>query len=192
MSVVLSAPTAAPGPVDGPSRDLAGLAGLAGLAERYAAHRHRWRLVPRFDPDRRWYARLSADALPDPIPARGPGSAPDPGWPAHEAWLLTWLPGQATDLHDHGGASGAFTVIEGLLTEQTPTRGPDARLTDRRYRAGATRGFGAHHVHRIVNDGRVPAVSLHVYAPALIRMTRYALDHGILRVTSVEREGRDW
>jgi hypothetical protein len=46
-------------------------------------------------------------------------------------------------------------------------------------------------VHRILN-GSAPAVSLHVYAPALTRMTRYALIAGRLEITAVEREGADW
>lgn len=140
---------------------------LGGLAEWYAAQP----LTPRFDPDHRWYQRL--DVADD-----------------HEAWLLSWLPGQSTDLHDHGGSSGAFTILSGVLTEQTPARGA---LADRGYGAGATRRFGAHHVHRIVNAGTVPAVSVHVYSPALTRMTRYALtDGGVLRTVGVERAGEDW
>jgi predicted metal-dependent enzyme (double-stranded beta helix superfamily) len=140
---------------------------LGGLAEWYAAQP----LSPRFDPDTRWYERLYA--------------AGD-----HEAWLLSWLPGQSTDLHDHGGSSGAFTILTGVLTEQTPTRGT---LADRGYCPGATRRFGPHHVHRIVNAGTVPAVSVHVYSPALTRMTRYALSEGgVLRTVGVERAGEDW
>src|SRR5947209_16145975 len=111
---------------------------LGGLAEWYAAQP----LTPRFDPARRWYARVA--------------TADD-----HEAWLLTWLPGQGTDLHDHGGSAGAFTVLAGRLTEQTPARGTFA---GRGYAVGAVRRFGSHHVHRMVNAGTAPAVSLHVYA----------------------------
>src|SRR5204862_7057672 len=101
-------------------------------------------------------------------------------------------PGQATDLHDHGGAVGAFTVLQGRLTEQTPTNGPRVELVDRAFGPGATRPFGAHHVHRVVNSGTVPAVSLHVYSPALTRMTRYALTDGELVTVAVEQAGRDW
>ena len=108
--------------------------------------------------------------------------------PDFEAWLLTWLPGQGTDLHDHGGSAGAFTVLAGRLTEQTV----GVRLMDRGYGRGATREFGPHHVHRMVNAGTVPAVSLHVYAPALTRMTRYELVDGALRALAVERAGADW
>ncbi len=154
-------------PIILPTRD------LGGLAEWYAADPARWPVRPEFHADRRWYARL---ALTDD----------------HEAWLLTWLPGQATELHDHGGASGAFTILEGRLTEQVPTRGPHVALAERGYGVGATRPFGPQHIHRMVNSGTVPSISVHVYSPAMTMMTTYALDRGALRVTGTEREGEDW
>jgi predicted metal-dependent enzyme (double-stranded beta helix superfamily) len=150
-----------------PTRD------LGGLAEWYAADPASWPVQPRFETTDRWYARLALTG-------------------DHEAWLLTWLPGQATELHDHGGASGAFTVLQGRLTEQIPTGVPQVSLASRGYGTGATRPFGAHHIHRIVNDSDAPAVSVHVYAPALARMTRYELTDGELRVSHVEQAGEDW
>ena len=46
----------------------------------------------------------------------------------YEAWLLTWLPGQSTGLHDHGGSAGAFTVLSGVVEESTlPPAAPAAR-----------------------------------------------------------------
>ena len=147
---------------------------LGGLAEWYAAHPTTWPTGPRFDPVRRWYGRLA--------------SSED-----HEAWLLTWLPGQATELHDHGGSAGAFTILTGVLTEQTPSReGAPVRLADRSYGVAAIRRFGPRHVHRVVNAGTEPAVSLHVYAPALTRMTRYAIEGGALRTLAIDEAGRDW
>jgi hypothetical protein len=143
------------------------------LAEWHAATPDDWPVRPEFSPDRRWYTRIAATDT-------------------HEAWLLTWLPGQATDLHDHGGSAGAFTILTGSLTEQVPGRGTEATLISRSYGVGATRVFGRRHVHRIVNIGPVPAISLHVYAPALTLMTRYRLDGGELRVATVERAGADW
>jgi mannose-6-phosphate isomerase-like protein (cupin superfamily) len=165
-------------PVVLPTRDLSAHApyaahALAGLAARYAEHRADWSVQPRFDAARRWYARLA-------------------GAPDHEAWLLTWLPGQATDLHDHGGSAGVFMVLDGRLTEQLPVGTSEVRLLDRGYGAGTTRAFGPRHVHRIVNSGPAPAVSLHVYAPALRRMTRYEIVGGRLAVAAVEQEGEDW
>ncbi len=139
---------------------------LADLARRYAAGP----LHPRFDAERRWYARL--------------GAGPD-----HEAWLLTWLPGQETDLHDHGGSGGAFLVVAGVLTESLVRGGA---LADTPMSAGTVREFGAHHVHRVTNHGARPAISVHVYAPALTAMTRYRLHEGKLVVESMTRAGVDW
>ncbi|MET0415887.1 MAG: cysteine dioxygenase, partial [Actinoplanes sp.] len=61
------------------------------IANHYAAAPEQWPVAPRFNPSERWYHRL---ALTDD----------------HEVWLLTWLPGQGTELHDHGGSAGAFHV----------------------------------------------------------------------------------
>ena len=131
-----------------------------------------WPVRPRFTFGRRWYAPLAADE-------RG------------EAWLLSWLPGQHTDWHDHGGSAGAFVVVSGSLTELVPT-GEGAVVQSRLLRAGAGRSFGASHVHRVSNDGDLPAVSIHVYAPVLAAMTRYQLDDDGLQAIGVERAGSDW
>src|SRR3954467_4189396 len=70
-----------------------------------------------------------------------------PGW---EAWLLTWLPGQSTGLHDHGGSAGAFAVLDGVLEETVLTGGADALVRRfRPYASGGVRGFGSHHVHDV-------------------------------------------
>jgi mannose-6-phosphate isomerase-like protein (cupin superfamily) len=149
--------------------------GLAAIARRYADDPSSWPLAPRFSTTSRWYARV--------------GSGPD-----HEAWLLTWLPGQATDLHDHGGSAGAFVVVAGELTEQFVPNARPGRVDPREITlaAGAARSFGARHVHRVVNGGTVPAVSLHVYAPVLREMTRYRIEDGKLSVAVVEKAGVDW
>ena len=147
---------------------------LLALARRYAAAPDEWAFAPRFDPVRRWYARLAV--------------ADD-----HEAWLLTWLPGQSTQLHDHGGSAGAFTVVSGVLTEYALRVGAAVTpLFDARLPAGSGRAFGPRHVHRIVNAGDRPAVSVHVYAPALRTMNRYELDGAVLREVALERAGVNW
>jgi mannose-6-phosphate isomerase-like protein (cupin superfamily) len=145
-------------------------------ARRYAARPDDWPIAARFNPVRRWYQRL----------ADGPDS---------EVWLLSWLPGQGTDLHDHGGSSGAFVVVRGALTEHTVAASPGGgppRQRERLLPAGEGRSFGPRHIHRIVNAGLQPAVSLHVYGPALQEMTRYRVDDGRLLVSAVERAGTDW
>ncbi len=148
---------------------------LLDIARRYAAHPDDWPFAPRYDPRQRWYRRLVAD-------------------PHAEAWVLTWLPGQGTDLHDHGGSAGAFVVISGTLTERTLLTGTDqpARFHNRVLHAGQARSFGSRHIHQITNHGPQPAVSLHVYGPALREMTRYRLDGTRLQVAATDRAGADW
>ena len=90
-------------------------------------------------------------------------------------WLLSWLPGQGTDLHDHGASTGAFAVVSGRLTELTIERrqaGP--RSETFRWTPGAVRPFGPGHVHQVTNTSGSPAVSLHVYSPSLSSMTAIA------------------
>ena len=117
----------------------------------------------------------------------------------------TWLPGQATDLHDHGGSAGAFVVVSGTIIEYTMTDHADhidhtgqprpaggARLRPTSLPAGAGRRFDAHHIHLLGNEGDRPAVSVHVYGPGLTSMTRYRFEGGQLRVTAVDRAGAQW
>jgi hypothetical protein len=143
------------------------------IARDYAAE-DRWPVAPRFDPVDRWYRRL---AVHDD----------------HEVWLLTWLPGQGTDLHDHGGSAGAFQVHAGTLTEDTVSvTGDVPRITARELGEGAGRRFGSRHIHRITNRSTRPAVSVHVYGPALTTMTRYRIGPGGLSVVTVEHAGVQW
>ncbi|AVT38173.1 cysteine dioxygenase family protein [Plantactinospora sp. BB1] len=159
MISISSNPSTGPDPLAIARRYAAAAAGPAG-----------WPVPLRFDPLERWYHRLAGAA-------------------DHEVWLLTWLPGQHTDLHDHGGSAGAFLVAAGTLVEETVARG---RLHPRQLGTGAGRRFGARHVHRVANTGDEPAVSVHVYRPALRRMTRYRLDGGRLRVADVAEAGVAW
>ena len=149
---------------------LPGRTDLLAVARRYAADPASWPEPPRFDPIERWYRRIV-------------------GTDGYEVWLLSWLPGQGTDLHDHGGSSGAFVVVSGALTEETVAGG---RLRPVRLDPGHGRRFGARHVHRVGNRGDRPAVSVHAYAPALRWMTRYHLDDGRLRVAEVAEAGVAW
>jgi Cysteine dioxygenase type I len=143
------------------------------IAVRYAATQDEWPIAPRFNPVERWYHRLAEEA-------------------EYEVWLLTWLPGQGTDLHDHGGSAGAFHVLSGSLTEDTVTPGSPARITARELGEGAGRRFGTQHIHRITNRSTRPAISVHVYGPALSTMTRYRIGADGLDVVTVEKAGVQW
>lgn len=150
---------------------------LAHAARRLAYRPADWRHAVRFDAVRRAYTR---------IPLRRESG--------YEAWLLTWLPGQGTGLHDHAGSAGAFAVVEGSLTEDTAEQDLDGRTTLRRrvLTEGDVRPFGRDHVHEVNNLGTLPAVSIHVYAPSLSAMTRYRLENDRLSTISRDRAGIDW
>jgi quercetin dioxygenase-like cupin family protein len=146
---------------------------LLEVARAFAAAPHRWPTAPKFDPISRWFILLSED-------------------PSAEVWLLTWLPGQATDLHDHGGSAGAFVVVSGEITERVVTDHGTLTESVRTYDAGDGHGFGAHYVHRIVNNSPRPAVTVHAYGPALTSMTRYDISNGRLESVAVDRAGANW
>ncbi|MFE6665995.1 cysteine dioxygenase [Streptomyces sp. NPDC057697] len=121
---------------------------FVGLARSIAADRAQWAPLVRYDATTRWYHRLRT----------GPG---------YEVWLLSWVPGQGSGLHDHGPSSGVLTVLEGRLTERT-------ERTTRALDPGAQRVFAPGYAHEVVNDSLEPSVSLHVYYPGLTEMPMHA------------------
>lgn len=126
------------------------VAEFAGLARSVAADRAQWEHLISYDATSRWYHRLRT----------GPG---------YEVWLLSWVPGQGSGMHDHGRSSGVLTVLDGELTERTGAAGAQRTLE-----AGAQRVFAPGYVHEVVNDSLEPAVSLHVYFPGLTEMPMHA------------------
>lgn len=82
-----------------------------------------------------------------------------------EVWLLSWTPGQHTAPHDHNGASGAFSVLTGALSEEYRYPGSPIRSAD--YYVGAGIGFGPGRAHQIRNQSPVNAASVHAYSPPL-------------------------
>ncbi|MFM9607591.1 cysteine dioxygenase [Streptomyces niveiscabiei] len=131
-----------------PREHPATVAEFVGLARDIAQDRSQWEHLVEYDATTRWYHRLRT----------GPG---------YEVWLLSWLPGQGTGLHDHGRSSGVMTVLDGTLTERTE-RGV------RKLSGGAQRVFAPGYAHDVVNDTLEPAVSLHVYYPGLTEMPMHA------------------
>jgi hypothetical protein len=105
--------------------------------------------------------------------------------PRVDVWLISWLPSQGTQLHDHGGSAGAFTVLSGELSEAVHRRrvgsvvdGADrasGALLEHRRATGSAVGFGAHYVHDVRNLGEQPAVSVHAYSPPLTSMNYFDL-----------------
>ena len=69
------------------------------IATSLAKQQALWEPLVSYDPVARYYVRLAREH-------------------EFEAWLLTWLPGQGTAWHDHGGSAGAFITLRGVLTER--------------------------------------------------------------------------
>ena len=78
--------------------------------------------------DDRWFARLHGDDEVD-------------------VWLISWVPGHRTELHDHGGSLGALTLLSGSLDE---FRWDGERLRCRRLEAGDQAAFPLGWVHDVV------------------------------------------
>lgn len=109
----------------------------------------------------------------------------------YEAWVLGWLPGHSVELHDHGTSDAAFTVVEGSLVEVTLD--PHGRLERRPLGAGDSRLVPSGRRHDVLNLADAPAVSIHVYSPALTSMTFYdPIDGEPVRVEPVTDDGAVW
>jgi predicted metal-dependent enzyme (double-stranded beta helix superfamily) len=143
---------------------------LAAEVRRLTSSPAEWVTRVRLDPEGRWYEQIRVDD-------------------ALELWLISWLPGQSTGFHDHGGANGAFGVVWGKLDEHLVARGV-VSSTANPVPAGKVRSFGPRHVHDVRNSsaGSV-AVSVHAYSPPLSAMTRYDLTPGGL--VAIRTEGAD-
>lgn len=119
--------------------------------------------------DERWFTRIHGDDELD-------------------IWLISWIPGHATELHDHGGSLGALTVLSGSLNE---FRWDGEQLRRRRLDAGDQAGFPLGWVHDVVWAPRSvetpigtpaavpvaapvqPTLSVHAYSPPLTAMSYY-------------------
>ena len=93
------------------------------------ADRSSWAQLLRYDPVERWTALVQSTS-------------------SYEVWLMSWLPGQGAELHDHGGAEGAFTVVQGILTEVVGQPGRNGQALHV-LRPGQSRVFGPNYVHQI-------------------------------------------
>jgi predicted metal-dependent enzyme (double-stranded beta helix superfamily) len=138
--------------------ELLGARQLAEIVRQMADSATNWLNRVRLNPAGRWYEQAHLDD-------------------SHEVWLISWLPGQETGFHDHGGAAGAFTVVLGSLTESRVLGGSaSSEVLAKPMQAGATRSFGPRYIHNVRNSAASSvAVSVHAYSPPLSAMTRYEL-----------------
>jgi len=137
---------------------------LRDVVERYAEDVRRGGYVADFGTEDRWHVRIHQDADVD-------------------VWLISWTADQGTELHDHGGSSGAFTVLQGSLTEYVwsgPTPESPGELGDVPRRERDTVVFDRHHVHDVRNHLEAPALSVHAYSPPIRLMHYYQPSEGDL------------
>ncbi|TQF75047.1 cysteine dioxygenase [Rhodococcus spelaei] len=107
-----------------------------------------------------------------------------------DVWLISWVPGATTELHDHAGSLGALTVLSGVLAEY---RWSGSELKYRTLEAGDQASFPLGWVHDVMEapggpaDPAAPTLSVHAYSPPLTAMSYYEVtDHGSLRRTRTE------
>src|SRR5271155_2609919 len=130
---------------------LLGARQLADVVRRLAASPAEWLTRVRLNPAGRWYERIHLDD-------------------SHEVWVISWLPGQSTGFHDHGGSSGAFVVASGILEEHQPGEPTRVIYPDK------PRAFGPDYTHDVRNVSVGPTISIHAYSPPLSEMNEYELD----------------
>jgi len=144
---------------------------LRTLADSIARQPDVWFTLIRQDRERRHYVQLYRDMYVD-------------------VWLICWVHGQSTGIHDHDGSAGAVSVCSGdLVEDQFDIRGRSLNQSTIVRRASTSFDFGPVHVHQVRHPGGgYPlAVSIHVYSPAIIRMGYYEVDeNGLLRRSTVE------
>jgi Cysteine dioxygenase type I len=148
-------------PATGQPGRLLGARQLADVVRRVAASPAEWLTRVRLNPASRWYERIHLDD-------------------SHEVWVISWLPGQATGFHDHGGSAGAFAVALGTLMERRVVGGEaTGHVLAKPVGAGGARAFGPRYIHDLRNGTAASvAVSVHAYSPPIPQMTRYELTAG--------------
>lgn len=98
----------------------------------------------------------------------------------YELLVLTWLPSQGSVAHDHSGCLCGLKVVQGCLTEQLFQQGPDGqvrRISDSQLQVGGITVDPGVVIHSLTNDASSPQalVTVHIYAPPLPEVRRYAV-----------------
>jgi len=156
-------------PATVPPGRLVGARQLADVVRRLAASPSEWLTRVRLNPAGRWYERIHLDD-------------------SHEVWVISWLPGQSTGFHDHGGSAGAFAVVWGTLMERRVVGGvATGHVVAKPVGAGGSRAFGPRYIHDVRNAAAASvAVSVHAYSTPIPQMTRYELTPGGLAKVGTE------
>lgn len=134
---------------------------LERAARDIAARPEIWEPLVHADPERRRYELLYEDERMD-------------------AWVLSWMPGQATGFHDHYVSSVGICVATGRVREDWlhfEGSEPGWSMGPADSRAG-----GPGYIHRVRHELGEPAVTIHVYSPRLDWVGQYRIDEqGVIR-----------
>ena len=106
--------------------------------------------------------------------------------PQFYALVLCWMPGQASPIHDHKGASCGVRIIQGTATEtRFDWSGEQLKPQETTVmHAGEICGSFDDDIHEIRNNGSENLVTLHVYSPYLNNINLYDLGSGKVTVFS--------
>lgn len=125
---------------------------LAKLVGDVVADRETWEPLVVVDPERRRYRLVYEDDRLD-------------------LWVLSWMPGQATGLHDHGVSGVALTAAQGSVEERHLVIG--AEPTRRILTPGPVYTGASGYIHAVGHDSGAPAVTIHAYSPPLVQVGQY-------------------
>ena len=140
MTVLLSADQVSP------ESDLDPLE-LAVLVEDLANDPRSWRHLIQREPGQYWSTCLFRD--------RGVS-----------AWLIGWPQNMRTELHHHGPAATALTVVEGRLIHALASEGQQRQqLLHEPLATGTLLTVGPHATHALQNRSEDLAISIHAYSP---------------------------
>lgn len=134
---------------------------LEEIARGIAARPELWRPLARVDRERRRYELLYEDDRMD-------------------AWVLSWMPGQATGFHDHYISSVGLCLAQGSVREDQMRYG--IPHLEHHLRSGDSRRGDPSYIHRVQYEDGEPAVTIHVYSPRLDWVGQYRLgEDGVVR-----------
>ena len=122
-----------------------------------AADPARWRHLVRHRHDARVYEQIFSDERVN-------------------AWLICWSDGHDTGFHDHNDSAGGIAVVAGRVREERLAVG--SPTVTRELSAGECFNVPATAIHRVLNGGAQPAITIHAYSPPLTRMGAYRVGPG--------------
>ncbi len=98
--------------------------------------------------------------------------------------ILTWLPGQKSEIHNHRGSHCVVRVLSGMATETIYVPGPNKSFSTKKmsYAVDSTFGGQDDDIHTLENamEAIQDLITMHVYFPELESMELFAAEDGRL------------